>query len=46
MIVLAKFSLFVLWTMTFVVTCLVMALTFPLIMLFDRFQTITKEVSL
>jgi hypothetical protein len=46
MIVVAKLSLFTIWLMAFVVTCLVLGLTFPFLMLFERFQIITKEVSL
>lgn len=46
MIVVAKLSLFIIWLMAFVVTCLVIGVTFPVIVLFDKFQMHCKEVSL
>jgi len=46
MIVVAKLSLFIVWLMAFVVTCLVIGLTFPVLVLFDKFQVLFKEVSL
>lgn len=46
MIVVAKLSLFIVWLMAFVVTCLVIGLTFPVLVLFDKFQMLFKEVSL
>ncbi|SEJ15335.1 hypothetical protein SAMN05216327_106363 [Dyadobacter sp. SG02] len=46
MIVVAKLSLFIVWLMAFVITCLVLGITFPVIVLFDKFQMLFKEVSL
>lgn len=46
MIVVAKLSLFTVWLMAFVVTCLVIGITFPVIVLFDKFQMHFKGVSL
>lgn len=46
MIVVAKLTLFIVWLMAFVVTCLVIGITFPVIVLFDKFQMLFKEVSL
>lgn len=46
MIVVAKLSLFIIWLMAFVVTCLIVGVTFPVIVLFDKFQVLFKEVSL
>ncbi|MET7257064.1 hypothetical protein [Dyadobacter fermentans] len=46
MIVIAKLTLFIVWLMAFVITCLVAGITFPVIVLFDKFQMHFKEVSL
>ena len=46
MIVVAKLTLFIVWLMAFAVTCLVIGITFPVILLFDKFQMPFKEVSL
>lgn len=46
MIVVAKLSLFIIWLMAFVITCLVIGITFPLIVLVDKSQMLFKEVSL
>ncbi|WP_291033821.1 hypothetical protein [Dyadobacter sp. 50-39] len=46
MIVVAKLTLFIIWLMAFVVTCLVIGITFPVIVLFDKFQMHFKGVSL
>jgi len=46
MIVVAKLSLFIVWLMAFVVTCLVIGITFPVIVLFDKSQMLFKQVSL
>lgn len=46
MIVVAKLTLFIVWLMAFAVTCLVIGITFPVIVLFDKFQIPFKEVSL
>ena len=46
MIVVAKLSLFTVWLMAFVVTCLVIGITFPVIVLFDKSQMLFKQVSL
>jgi len=46
MIVFAKLSLFLLWLMAFLITCLVMSVTFPFVVLFDRLRTIPKGVAL
>lgn len=46
MIVVAKLTLFIIWLMAFLVTCLVLGIAFPIIVLCDRFQMFFKEVSL
>ncbi|SDE10304.1 hypothetical protein SAMN04487996_103351 [Dyadobacter soli] len=46
MIVVAKFSLFIVWLMAFAVTCLVIGITFPVLVLLDKSQMLFKEVSL
>ena len=46
MIVAAKLTLFIIWLMAFLVTCLVVGITFPVIVVFDKFQMHFKEVSL
>ena len=46
MIVVAQLTLFIVWLMAFVVTCLVVGITFPVIVLCDKFQMLFKEVSL
>lgn len=46
MIVVAKLTLFIVWLMAFAVTCLVIGITFPVIVLFEKFQMLFKEVSL
>jgi hypothetical protein len=46
MIVVAKLTLFIIWLMAFIVTCLVVGITFPVIVLFDKSQLLFKEVSL
>ncbi|WP_342083551.1 hypothetical protein [Dyadobacter sp. OTU695] len=46
MIVVAKLTLFIIWLMAFLVTCLVLGIAFPVIVLFDKFQMLFKEVSL
>ena len=46
MIVVAKLTLFIVWLMAFIITCLVVGITFPVIVLFDKFQMHFKEVSL
>lgn len=46
MIVVAKLSLFIIWLMAFVITCLVIGITFPLIVLVDKSQMLFKEISL
>lgn len=46
MIVIAKLTLFIVWLMAFLVTCLVIGITLPVVVLFDKFQMLFKEVSL
>ncbi len=46
MIVVAKLTLLIVWLMAFVVTCLVVGITFPVLVLLDRSQMLFKEVSL
>lgn len=46
MIVVAKLTLFMIWLMAFVVTCLIVGITFPLLVLVDKAQMLYKEVSL
>lgn len=45
MIVVAKLTLFMIWLMAFVVTCLIVGITFPLIVLVDKSQMLYKEIS-
>lgn len=45
MIVLAKLTLFILWLAAFCITCLVMGIAFPLITIFERLQSMSKDPS-
>ncbi|WP_161597049.1 hypothetical protein [Dyadobacter flavalbus] len=40
MIILAKLTLFTLWIVTFVITCLVMGIVFPFVTLFDNLENV------
>ena len=45
MIILAKLTLFTLWIVTFVITCLVMGIVFPFITLFDNIENVFASSS-
>jgi len=44
MIVLTKLTLFVVWIVAFAMTCLVMGLVFPFMLIYDKLKTVVDGV--